>query len=111
MTVKIRFHLDENVHGGVALGLRSFGVDVTTAVEAGLLEATDQVQLQHCLTSGRVLVTHDDDFCRLNAAGHEHAGIAYCHRQKYSLGELLRILLLLHACYDAAEMRGQLEFL
>ena len=111
MPVKIRFHLDENVHGGVALGLRSFGVDVTTAAEADLLEATDEVQLEYCLAASRMLVTHDDDFCRLHAAGREHAGIAYCHRQKYSLGDLLQMLLLLHGCYDAAETRGRLEYL
>ena len=38
----IRFHLDENVHHGVARGLRLRGFDVTTTTDAGLLEATDE---------------------------------------------------------------------
>lgn len=107
----IRYHLDENVHGGVATGLRSYGVDVTTSADVGLLGATDAEQLQHCLEFGRTLVTHDEDFCRLHAEGCDHAGIAYCHRQKYSLGQLLQILQLLYDCMAADQIRGTLQFL
>jgi hypothetical protein len=41
----IRFHLDENIHGGVARGLSRRGIDVTTSKETGLLGASDQTNL------------------------------------------------------------------
>ena len=51
----IRFHLDENVHHGVARGLRLRGIDVTTTTDAGLVEATDEGQFQYAVQQGRVL--------------------------------------------------------
>ena len=38
----IPFHLDENVSRAIAVGLRRHGVDVTTTLEAGLLDAIDE---------------------------------------------------------------------
>jgi hypothetical protein len=35
----------------------------------------------------------------------------YCHQSKYSVGQLLQHLPLLHACYDEADMIGRLEYL
>jgi predicted nuclease of predicted toxin-antitoxin system len=63
----IRFHLDENVSGAVAIALDRRGVDATTAVDAGLLGADDEENLRFALSQGRVVVTDDDDFTRLYA--------------------------------------------
>lgn len=57
------------------------------------------------------MITHDDDFLRLHAAGTPHCGIAYCHQNKYSVGELLPLLLLMNACYSADDILGRVEFL
>ena len=108
----IRFHLDEHVHPGIAIGLRSRGIDVTTTVDAGLLEAKDLDHIDFALAKPRrVIVTHDDDFLKHHSEGISHAGIAYCHQHKYSVGELLQMLSLLHACYSEEEMQGRVEFL
>lgn len=107
----IRFHLDEHLHPGLAVGLRAQGIDVSTTIEAGALGADDPQQLAHATAEDRVFVTHDDDFTKLHAAGKSHAGICYCHQTKYSVGELLNMLLLVHGCMSAEEMRGHLEFL
>jgi hypothetical protein len=40
-----------------------------------------------------------------------HAGIAYCFQGKYSSGELIQILGLLHFCMTAGEMCDHLEYL
>jgi Domain of unknown function (DUF5615) len=111
MRMAIRFHLDENVTGAVASSLRQRGVDVTTPVEAVLLGAGDTEQLRFALSKRRVLVTHDDDFTRIHADGAVHAGICYCHKDKYSIGELVRTLLLIHECFTEEEMSGHLEYL
>ncbi len=85
----MKFHCDENVAEAVALGLRRRGFDVTTTPHAGLIGATDDAQLVHCLREGRAIISHDEDLLRLAAAGIPHAGIAYCHQSKYRVGTLV----------------------
>src|SRR5437868_2073537 len=89
MARTIRFHLDENCDPRLAVGLRLYGIDLTTTAEAGLLHASDEFQLGYAAFEGRVIVTHDADFLRLAAAGAKHAGIVYCPQSR-SLGELVR---------------------
>jgi predicted nuclease of predicted toxin-antitoxin system len=91
----IRFHLDEHVDPVIAAGLRRRGVDVTTSQEAGLLGAGDPAQLAFARSQSRVLFTHDDDYLALNSRGMEHAGIAYCHRLRRSIGEIVDALVLI----------------
>jgi len=107
----IRFHLDEHVRPSIAAGLRARGINVTTTTDAGLTSSGDDMQIAFAQSKHRVLVTHDCDFLRHHAAAVEHSGIAYCHQDKYSVGELLQMLLLLHACYESEEMTGKIEFL
>jgi predicted nuclease of predicted toxin-antitoxin system len=71
----IRFHLDENCDPRIAVGLRLHGIDVTTTSEAGLHGAPDERQLGYAAAEARVILTHETDFLRLDAAGAAHAGI------------------------------------
>ena len=107
----IRFHLDENVNDSVARGLRMRGIDVTTSTETDLLASSDDVQLVFAVAQQRVVVTHDDDFLILHAAGVKHAEICYCHPEKYSIGQLLRALLLVYDCLAGEDMVGHVEYL
>ncbi len=107
----IRFHLDEQVHPAIAVGLRARGIDVTTTADAALASSADTEHLAFAFKERRVLVTHDHDFLRHHAAGLQHFGIAYCHQEKYAVGDLLQMLLLLHACYSAEQFRGCVEYL
>ena len=107
----IRFHLDEHVAGAIALGLRRRDIDVTTTADAGLVGADDHEQMAFARSQGRVIVTHDDDFLVLHSHGVPHAGIAYCHQESRSIGDLLRALLVLNECFTSEEMENQLEFL
>ena len=107
----IRFHLDESVDHAIAGGLRLRGIDVTTATDAGLVTADDEQHLSYAFRENRVLVTHDDDFLTLDAAGREHAGIAYCAPHSGTIGHIIRHLCLMHDCMAADEMHGQVEYL
>ena len=107
----IRFHLDENVSGAVAAALHRRGVDVSTSVETGLLGADDSAHIAFALAQQRVLITHDDDFARIHADGIQHAGICYCPKDKHSIGNLIRLILLVGECFDEHEVRGHLEYL
>ncbi len=57
MNERIRFHLDENVTPAIAIGLRRYGIDVTTTVEAGLRGTPDEAQLEFARKTGRIIVT------------------------------------------------------
>ena len=107
----VRFHLDENCDPRIAAGLRRHGIDVTTAVEAGLLHAEDEEQLAYAMAEGRVIFTRDADFLRLDAAGLPHPGIAYCQQRSRSLGEIVRRVVLIWEVYDPEDMRNRVEYL
>jgi hypothetical protein len=103
--------MDEHVPLAVTTGLRRRGVDVSIALDAGLISVQDQEQLSHAFQSGRVMVTHDDDYLRLHASGVLHAGIAYCHQESLTVGELILRLMLIYDVMTAEEMYGRVEFL
>jgi hypothetical protein len=107
----IRFHLDENCDPAIAAGLRHRGVDVTTAVEAGLLHASDEEHISFALTRGRVIFTQDSDFLRLHGAGARHAGIAYCRQRSRGIGEIVDGLLLIREILEPGEMLNRVEYL
>lgn len=107
----IRFHLDESCDPRIARGLRHRGVDVTTTVEAKLLQATDPEQLAHANAEERMIVTFDDDFLRLAAAGYPHSGIAYCHPESRSLCEIIARSVMVWEIYEPDEIRNRVEFL
>lgn len=107
----IRFHLDENCPNAIAEGLRRRGIDVTTAPETGLISATDEVQAAYALAEGRVIITQDRDFLRLNAAGEPHAGIAYCDKDTKSIGEMISGLLRIWEVLEPETMVGRVQFL
>jgi predicted nuclease of predicted toxin-antitoxin system len=107
----IRFHLDEHCDPAIAAGLRRHGIDVTTTPEAGLVGATDEEQVAYALPRGRVIFTQDRDYLRLHAAGTPHAGIAYCHQNTRSIGEIIDALILIWEVYEPSEMRNRLEYL
>jgi hypothetical protein len=111
MPTQLRFHLDEYVSPAVVEGLRRRGIGLTTTRDAGLAGAVDPDHLAFARRERRVLVTHDRDFPRWHAAGIRHSGIAYCYQQKYSVGELVRVLLFLRDCLMAEEMEDTSEYL
>ena len=57
MPMEIRYHLDESVPSAIANGLRLRGIDVTTAKDAGLLEASDPEHIELAHENQRELAT------------------------------------------------------
>ena len=110
MQGRIRYYTDEHVARAVVRGLRQRGVDVLTVREADLLGASDEAHLKRARAEERVLVTQDNDFLRLHAAGREHAGIAYAF-QGTSTGQIIRGLMLIYQVLDPADMVGHVEYL
>lgn len=95
----------------VADGLRILGIDVTTTADVSLLGAEDVDQIAYGLAHGRVIFTEDDDFLVLAAAGTLHAGVAYCHQNRRSIGKIIRALELIWQVYEPDEMKNRVEFI
>lgn len=111
MIERIRFHLDKHIDPDIARALRSHGIDVTTTVESNLRTASDAIQLEFARRERRVRVTQDADFLRLAAQSVDHAGIAYCQQNKRTLGEIVRMLILIYELIAPGEMTGRVEYL
>jgi hypothetical protein len=115
--VTIRLYCDEDtVRHALVAALRQRGVDVRTALDAEMIQATDDEQLAYATGDARTLYTFNmKDFCRLHgewlATGRCHAGVVVARQQQYSVGEQMRRLLKLIAIKTRDEMHNQLEFL
>lgn len=94
----------------VAEGLRLRGVDVTTTADARLGGAVDEKQLAFATAEGRVMVTYDRDYVRLNAQGVRHAGIAFLPK-RMEIGAIIEGLLVLVEVFTADEMRNQVQYI
>lgn len=115
--MKIALYVDEDSQDSTLMrALRSRGVDVIAASEAGMKGRSDDEQLQWSTTHARVLYScNARDFYKLHTSlltsGASHGGIILAPQQRYSIGEQLRRLLKLIAAKSAEDMNNQVEFL
>lgn len=107
----MRYHLDEHIDSAIARGLRLRGINVTTSHEAGLLGASDEMQMAYSLDQQRVIYTNDADFLELARAEVHHAGIVYSPPQAASIGEVIRYLCFLNETLTADDMIDRVEYL
>ena len=111
MADPIRFYFDQHIPGAVSAGLRLHGVDVLTAWEAGRCGTPDPDQLAFATAEDRVVMTFDPDYLALHRSGVPHSGIVWCPARKYSVGQLIQVLLLVHGVLDRDDMRNHVEYL
>jgi hypothetical protein len=115
--MRIRLYIDEDaMDQDLVRALRIRALDVVTALDSGMIESTDQDQLDHATTHGRVLYSFNvGDFYRLHtqylSEGKSHAGIILAPQQRYSVGDQIRGLLKLIGAKSMEEMQNQLEFI
>ena len=115
MTIRLYFD-EDSMHRGLTRALRARGVEVITALDAGMIEREDQEHLDYATEQGYVLCTFNvGDFHRLHGEylvqGRRHAGIIFMQQQRFSVGEQMRRLLRLLASKSAGEMENWVEFL
>ena len=107
--MSLPLYIDEDsMDRDLARALRARGIDVTTALEAGMIRRSDEEQLEYATERQRVLYSFNvGDFCRIHSnclsAGRTHAGIVLSQQQYYSVGEQMRL--------GDDEMVNRLEFL
>ena len=114
---QIGIYIDEDaMDSDLVAALRSRGVTVITAMDAGLAGKSDDDQLAFAAEQGCVLYTFNvSDFYRLHTvwagAGREHGGMILAPQQRFSVGEQLRRILRRRAATTTVRMRNQVEFL
>jgi hypothetical protein len=64
----------------------------------------------HTVSQGRVVITQDTDFLRINAAGIEHTGIIFYPSQSRSVGQVVRGVTLIWELLEPDEMRNRVEY-
>ena len=74
--------------------IRARGVDVITALDAGMIERADEEHLDYATAQGK-----------------SHPGIILTRQQRYSVGEQTRRLLRLIAAKSVEEMKNRGEYL
>jgi len=115
--MRIKLYLDEDaMDKDLAEALRQRGVDVLTALKAGMIERPDAEHLEFAASQQRVLYSFNvGDFAALHhgflSNGRHHAGIVLARQQRFSLGEQMRRLLRLIAARTDKEMQNKIEFL
>jgi predicted nuclease of predicted toxin-antitoxin system len=115
MADRIRLYLDEDAQrASLVRALRARKVEVTTALEAGKIGATDEEQLAYAVAQNLTLFSFNrGDFVQLHTEylrdGHPHAGIIVS--DQLEVGLILRRLLRLLDRRSAEEMNSWLEFL
>ena len=96
--------------------LRARGIDVESALEAGMIDRKDGEHLDLATRQGRVLFSFNvGDYCRLHtqylSAGRLHGGMVVSKQQLYPVGEVMRRLLRLVSTRSAEDMQNRIEFL
>lgn len=105
----IKFYLDENIPASVAAQLRQARIDAVCCQELGMRLADDVDHLALATEQGRILVTFDQDFLRLNASGRIHTGIAFITEPK-NIGVIAKSLLELHSQRTPAQMHNRVWY-
>jgi len=102
--------------GDLVRGLRSRGIDVVTAADAGMIRRKDEDHLSLATVQGRALYSFNiRDFHEIHTAwtagGRSHCSIVLTQQQRYSTGEQIRRLLRLIGSLTSETMRNREEFL
>jgi hypothetical protein len=107
----IKYHLDEHIANAIAAGLRRRGIDVTTTVEAGLMHASDEHQIEFASTSSRVFVTCDRRIQASPALQRPHSGVAIMRSGRGHVSHNINALVHMTRTRKSADMKNAVVFL
>ena len=112
-----RFQADANFNALIVKGAvrRQLGVDIQTAVAAGLAGVADAEVLARAALSDRILLSHDyhtmpNHFATFLASGQHSPGVLLLH-QTLPIAQAIEALLLVWDASDSEEWRDRLTYL
>ena len=115
--MRIRLYFDEDtVQHALVSALRKRGIDVLTALDAKMLKAPDDRQLEFAAAQARVIYSYNvRDFCRLHTEwlteSKSHSGIVLAKQKQFAIGEQMKRLIRIVNSQSAEEMENRLEFI
>lgn len=111
----LNYYFDHNVQRQIASGLRLRGIDLITAYEDGMHEASDVDILARAHLTNRVVVTKDHDFLIIatNRLREQigFPGIVFVTQDDLPIGQCIEELELVAKVYESAEVSGRILFL
>ena len=110
----IRLYFDEDVSQEVVESLRTRGLDVTSALDAGMLRESDHEQLLYAVSQRRALVTHnrhdfEEEHRKFLEQGLKHYGIVVAKRRFPTTLVTANLITLLNTV-TAEDMENQLRY-
>ena len=107
----LRYFFDEHMVAAIADQLTIRGVDVLTALAAGMANHSipDEAVLRFASENGRVLVTRDRDFIELAHAISPHEGVILLQKP-LGIGQFVEYLELTAKAMEPHELRNQLLY-
>jgi hypothetical protein len=115
--IRSRLYIDEDaMQTGLVDALRARRVDLVTALEAGMINRSDEEHLARARDAGRALYSFNmGDYAQIHAdwlsRGERHAGIILAPQTRFSIGEQVRRLLNLLDQIPPARMGSRVEYL
>jgi predicted nuclease of predicted toxin-antitoxin system len=104
----LRLASDENIHGGLVQALRGGGLDIVRVQDVGLDHTPDPLILDWAAAQGRIVITVDLNtmigFAWDRVARAQPMPGLLVLRENSSMGAIIDEILLIAACYSAAEM-------
>ena len=111
----LKIYADENVDARIPDGLKRRGVKAFSAVEKGIIGATDREHFKCAFDLQAVIFTHDHHFLEIAEAlvkeGKNHYGVIFVEMNKLSVGECIKRLALYADILSTEEMKNQIAFL
>ncbi|MBI4681010.1 MAG: DUF5615 family PIN-like protein [Nitrospirae bacterium] len=111
----ISLYLDEDVSVKIAANLKNRGFDILHTVEAGMLSASDETQLNKAISEQRTFLTHNKKHFRILhdqciASSKKHFGIIVSNRKRNPF-ETIKKLLGIIQTFTPEEMINQIMFI
>ena len=105
----MKFYVDENVHSAIVSGLEERGFDIKYVAEEGS-GLSDEAHLEIADRQGRVIITSDEDFLKLDQ-GFDHNGVIFLTDQEMPIGEAIRQIGRISSKIKQRQFRNHIEFL
>ncbi len=111
----ISLYFDEDVSVKIAANLKNRGFDVLHAVDAKMLSAGDEEQLDKAVIEQRTFLTHNKIHFRVLhesyiASGKKHFGIIVASRKRNPFETIKRLLDIIQR-FSPKEMENQIRFI
>jgi len=111
----LALYLDHHVPRAITAGLRTRQIDVLTAYEDGMHDATDDILLNRASQLQRLLFSQDDDLIkeatRLQQEGVTFYGVVYAHQLRIPIGACIRDLELIATAGTAEDIANKVLYL